>query len=835
MRIKRIAVAGFRGFNEERVIDFHNRLTLIYAPNSYGKTSISEAFEFLLYGVTSKVEAADSKEEYKGSCRNLHFPASQTPSIRLTSTHSGTELVFECQLDPDEIPKRFIEQGSERVQVEEWPLPAAPRLASRPFILQHALKQLLLAKPDERFRGLARLLGLDELERIHSSIIALCTKPEKAMPKHASNVTSRVGALHERVKSQPSLARIKEEFSRKERSPEAILKATFSRAASFLPVGAKEAEILPGLLKLREEAIGRVFAGHVLLPPFSPEETEADAFDIKASLSVLSEDFVQRYSSLSRISSLRYIEDRARFLDIGSLLLHEQPLRCPFCGKEMDDLAAQHIQEHHALIATDRAAATELAGLREAVRQELDAIRGRLSQVLRRHTSKSDPFMSTRAALETIARILLPVYGPQFDALERALDAIVGVRQVLEASYDEVTHALASTTSTLDSSTEDRGLVRPLVDSIVHFAEALAAHRDSVAAHATAASDAEQLLQHELDRLAGTEDLSVLVDLIESRSDLIKEAGISRVIESLRSLRRTADGFVAARMHAAVSGALTAQVLRWYDRIRTQGDPDVHFDGFDMDRTKKGDLKARRVQVKARSYGQQLVSAVSSLSESKLNALGLCMSIAANLDPTSPFEFLIIDDPIQSLDAEHETQFVQVIRSLAEEESKQIVLLSHNRNWLESVRTGCRSLNGLFYEITGYTIQGPHIVQVPWERWQERLGLVDAITKDQSAGAVRLQQAEEEIRVVIADLASELYLKHHGVFKSPHSLNGSQISKMITECGIPDNLRDRISQTFETTDDAHHTPKDYTAVRQRIAAYHSWAHELASYLHPRHL
>ncbi len=47
MKIKNIIIQGFRGFNEERNIDFHDHLTLIHAPNSYGKTSISEAFEWL--------------------------------------------------------------------------------------------------------------------------------------------------------------------------------------------------------------------------------------------------------------------------------------------------------------------------------------------------------------------------------------------------------------------------------------------------------------------------------------------------------------------------------------------------------------------------------------------------------------------------------------------------------------------------------------------------------------------------------------------------------------------------------------------------------------------
>lgn len=78
---------------------------------------------------------------------------------------------------------------------------------------------------------------------------------------------------------------------------------------------------------------------------------------------------------------------------------------------------------------------------------------------------------------------------------------------------------------------------------------------------------------------------------------------------------------------------------------------------------------------------------------SKLNALGICISIATYMRHPRPFEFLVIDDPIQSLDAEHEAQFVEVVRELVEQ-GKQVILLSHNKRWVDAVRNGCRSING---------------------------------------------------------------------------------------------------------------------------------------------
>lgn len=55
MKIRRLTIQGFRGFNGAQTIDLDPRLTIIYAPNSYGKTSICEALEWLIYGTTTKV------------------------------------------------------------------------------------------------------------------------------------------------------------------------------------------------------------------------------------------------------------------------------------------------------------------------------------------------------------------------------------------------------------------------------------------------------------------------------------------------------------------------------------------------------------------------------------------------------------------------------------------------------------------------------------------------------------------------------------------------------------------------------------------------------------
>ena len=143
---------------------------------------------------------------------------------------------------------------------------------------------------------------------------------------------------------------------------------------------------------------------------------------------------------------------------------------------------------------------------------------------------------------------------------------------------------------------------------------------------------------------------------------------------------------------------------------------------------------------------------------------------------------------------------------------------------------GSQSLNGTFYQITGFNISGPKISQEEWKSWRRRLDDVKAICKNNSATQIQLQQAEEEIRLAICDITSRVYTKKTGKEKSTHNLGEAKIRSMLLESGIESGLVDRISRTFTTTDESHHVVEDYEANRQRIMRYHSWVYELASNL-----
>lgn len=823
MKIKSISIQGFRGFNEKRTIDLNDRLTLIYAPNSYGKTSISEALEWLLYSITSKLEKADSIEEYKGSYRNKHLPESLQPFVKVTFIVGSTETEYYGELLEDDRIKKFL-NGNE---VDAWPLFEKSFNIPKPFILQHALKYLLLVKPLDRFQGFAKLLGLEELDKIQQDVVALCTKPQARIPAEVTLLLQNIENFEGRLKSLDSLNKIWKSYKRSSKGDlNKAYQAIIEECKSRVEPDTDEQSLIPRLLKLREDAVSTIYEGKIVLYDFSETEKLLNSEDQKYFLNCITETFIKKYTDLISLSALQYVLKKADFYDLGIQFLEENKESCPFCGQSIDKDLYKHIHKEHKSFEKERDRNQLLQNQLREVKEALLELKKKLNEYQTRHVEKSTGVLKIESTLEELKKILIPKHQIHYDNVKIAISELKSSKENLEKLFKSVLQNFEEVEKSIEEFRENTSLIKKLSDSLVDFISHTHLFTQLISKHISPLSEADQILRHELDLLAGTEDITILIELLEQRNNIEKKFEIENIISGLKEFRKTVDQFVAKKMLSVISDELTGEVMKWYNQVKTTGDPDVHFDGFDMPRNQKGELIARRVQIKAKSYGEELVSAVSSLSESKLNALGLCVSIATNLKSQSPFQFLLIDDPIQSLDADHEIQFIEVIRKLVES-GKQIILLSHNKKWLEQTRSHCRSLNGYFYEITGYNELGPHILQVPWEKWGERLKEVDAIIKNPKSNSTQLQQAEEEIRIIVADLTSELYFKQKQIKKSAHNLNSTKVRKMLIECGVDLKIVDKIVQTFETTDDAHHAATGYSANRERIKRYQGWANELA--------
>jgi DNA repair protein SbcC/Rad50 len=71
------------------------------------------------------------------------------------------------------------------------------------------------------------------------------------------------------------------------------------------------------------------------------------------------------------------------------------------------------------------------------------------------------------------------------------------------------------------------------------------------------------------------------------------------------------------------------------------------------------------------------------LSAGNLNTAALTLFLALHLSVTVQLPWLVIDDPVQSMDEVHVSQFAALLRTLAKSHGRQIILAMHERPLFE--------------------------------------------------------------------------------------------------------------------------------------------------------
>src|ERR1700681_4154002 len=171
-RLTSLTVEGFRGFKEPVTLDLDASAVLLSGPNGTGKTSVFDALQWLLVGDVPRLAEYTLRrnEEYLANAYRIDSPARVEAEFRLpgltlraqrVGNASGSNLEVTTPLGSHSGPGATQVLENNLVHGE---LPLGEVLATSGLLQQDDLRQLLQTKPDQRYRQLLRLLGLEVLE-----------------------------------------------------------------------------------------------------------------------------------------------------------------------------------------------------------------------------------------------------------------------------------------------------------------------------------------------------------------------------------------------------------------------------------------------------------------------------------------------------------------------------------------------------------------------------------------------------------------------------------------------------------------------------------------------
>lgn len=636
MRLERIVVQAFRGYPTRVDIVLSGDVVLLAGENGTGKTSLTEAFEWALFGSIVRKERSKTRGEFQGFSwiRSVHASPDLETFAEVVLTDQGTRHVIRrvlmgstTELTIDGRPAKDV--GVLGLRTEE---------AFRPFLGQCEIQALIDSEQQSRWEQLSAILGFAGFGQLRERLQRLRTDTDR---------DDRVRRLRERVVRavQPLTPPGQDPL---DESPENLR----ARAAGFVKRD-------KGSSWLEIQAAAKRELDDLLVRDRRPPGLEALTFGVRDVASAASQSVAGLRALADHASQHRqWVEhnQRSSFASQGLALLDpDHAERCPFCAHPTLDGA------------------------------RIEALQGEAGQAS--GAVPPDP----RHRLRDVLGELVSAGPLNRDAVERLLEALgdgahsetlreaSAQQALLDQLRDRARRLTDATIAAYESASRPRGDSRALegmVTELVAAAEeisqryaVLRAQLDAVNVELT--KQFSGLGDSDKERMAG---LQKAVLLAENGSAIDAAWRLRGRQEQLRLLISELETAEKSRMASALT-TLSSDIARYYEELS----PGHH---IKISGISVRDTKRRQAALAATSHGKD-VNPVTMFSEAEGNCLGLSLYFSQRVDRNPSWSMIMLDDPVQSMDEGHEQGLINLLARVSRD--RQVIVMTHARRFATDV------------------------------------------------------------------------------------------------------------------------------------------------------
>lgn len=681
-RINKIEVQGFRAFGQKvQTLDLPSPIAAIWGPNSQGKTSLAEAFEFLLTGQIVRRELmASGQDEFANALRNAHLPADTEVFIQAEIMgRDGEPYTLKRTLKVDYGKKQDCQttleiNGKTATETDIQALGIAllqPPLRA-PVLAQHTLGYLFSARPQDRANYFKALLEVTDLDTFRNTVAALdadlkpSSDPLIIKLAVASAVPEATPHLNNLQAKAQTLEKINQAFAA---TVDALIKASGNAVPDSFPERIAKLEDI--LAEKRAKTFPLKAFNKKPWPPWVAPTIEQHG-KVKTYLTERAKvnDKTRRLTNLySEALALSPITEAKTAID------------CPLCESE-DSLTPTRI-------AFIRERVKDTENFRKAEKEGQDALSQMDTglQMLEKMAREALPqFISTPSKFRRengfrIARIctilgansteIIATWLATLRRLARARTKIVNATRMLRSEIQR--HVSEPDTITDPEGLEDR--YRAVLSAYNIFSADLIAYVPAEEAVSVS-------LKTVIDTASETTGWQELIDLTRNQENLWK-ALIDQTIlvamqgELAQTLKQIDKGIEAVLDEKFQE--LSDDVQMWWDLLRPE---ETSF--FSGVKPRPGarrtiDFKAG-LSVKADRSDPKLRDVIAVFSQSQLHCLGLALFIARASHEGSGF--IVLDDPILSSDEDYRAHFnTGVLEKLIDLGVQVVILTQDQKTW----------------------------------------------------------------------------------------------------------------------------------------------------------
>ncbi len=784
----------FRAFCDSAPVVFNAKLTIFYGGNGAGKSSLSEALEWLLYGYTKRRRKGDeySKNEYKGSYVNNACPIGTAPYVEAQvkladgSIHlirrtmklnkAGLPLDQESTLSVDGTP--VVDFSHINLSYSE---------AQCPVIVQHGIQDFIHMRPIERYRVISEALGLSELVEFKDALERAKIQRRNNPSTEVAQAKKIVAGLGVNLKSV-DLVTLATQWQSENYSVDADYSLILDKARELSGSQATTIESALKDVRTRQtKEINRVFD----IAPFQPNPHLGTTLEqmppLVAQIQEANAKFTGAAATFTGATASSYKVAQLEFWKQGLTLVDTaNPELCPFC--EEPTITPNRIQ-----VLKDRLEANNnLSKSRSSFLRETDSYIALLSQVEQKlsqleFNSISDKNVSALEKLFENDRERLQAFAVEN---RQSVQVVHGLRETITWAKDSLSNL--KTFVTQPSKVIEAAAI--VADIPTRIGKALAEATTILKQYNETFLTFKPIFERELSDEATVMKFTSLVNILDSQASVRLLADAKAFDSEIPEAQRLVEEHILEQQKVALTSRET-EILSWYGLLSPN--TDVKFSGLEPGRSE--------YNLKAEAFGKTM-NAAASLSQSQLNCLGLSIYIPSVSAPDSPFKFILFDDPVQAMDDDHHESFLlKVIPELMVKHDFEVIVLTHLKETADRLQDINLTGNFTYYRFDKLQVTGPVIV--------EHIILSDDLKKIRQLAQGNddnREMAVDRIRVLCENIMREAYLRKNGFRMSVASGPASTMIPHFAQVpSVTSTMVIEIQDTIKWSNPAHHTQPGY--------------------------
>jgi exonuclease SbcC len=417
---------------------------------------------------------------------------------------------------------------------------------------------------------------------------------------------------------------------------------------------------------------------------------------------------------------------------LSALVPHVHTEECPVCSRDFGEVSSSPLLGH---LTARVASLTQSAGLLSALSRErantVSAVAARDREIGVAQTQ----MLTAEARTE---------YGQRLATLEQALHDLTSLEAEAKAGETLFGQAANAAQALISARAGDQqsaairdaagryatvfsmdpiGASEPLQAALQRFLAEVSARLERLTAKESARRDGEAALRELLLKQQHIE--AIKVRQLERRTarrglHAAKEAG-ERTMEQARELLKLAQAERSRVVGQVFNDSLNAA---WRDLFVRLAPDEPFIPAFALPQATRGDVEAK-LETHYRDGGKG-GNPRAMLSAGNLNTAALTLFLALHLSVKPQLPWLIIDDPVQSMDEVHISQFAALLRTLSKQHGRQVIIAVHEKPLFDYL---CLELSPAFEGdrlITvelGRTANGDSVANTLVRNWKQDLAI----------------------------------------------------------------------------------------------------------------